>query len=221
MNKLLFSAAFAVSALITAQTEKGHWMIGGSTTLGFNHNTVKYKDSGYRTSGPKVSAISLTPNVSFFIKDNLSIGAELGLTNTVTKELVNDAEHKTKQNTFSFVPQVTYYFPISGSLRPYLGAGVGFATSKIKNSASGTTMDEIFDSEIKISGLNWKVKAGVSYFIKSNIGLNFGLVYNQITGKNDTPYFSLDNNNNIIPGNKKVNTRINDFGVNVGVSFIL
>lgn len=221
MKKLLFSTAFAVSAVMSAQTEKGHWMIGGSTTLGFNHNTVKYKDSGYRTSGPKVSTISLTPNASYFIKDNLSIGAELGVTNTVTKEIGSDGEHKTTQNTFSFLPQATYYFSISGSLKPYLGVGAGFATSKVKTSASGTSMDEIFDSETKISGLNWKVKGGITYFVNSSIGLNFGLEYNQITGKNDVPYFNLDANNNIVTGTKKINTRINDFGINVGVSFIL
>lgn len=220
MKKLLFSAAVVVGALMSAQTEKGHWMISGSTTLGFNNNTVKYKDSGYRTSGPKVSTIKFKPDASYFIKDNFAIGAEVSLANTVTKEVDGDGEYKTTQNTLSIIPQVTYYFPLSVSLKPYLGVGAGYATSKIKSSATGTSMDEIFDSETKISGLNWKIKGGVTYFIKSNIGINLGLEYNQITGKNDAPYFSLDNNNNIVPGTKKINTRINDFGVNVGVSFI-
>ncbi len=193
MKKLLVLGAVALFGLSNAQTEKGSWVIGGSTTLGFNNVNTKVKYNGNSVDGPKVSTFNITPSVGYFVANNIAVGLDLGYTSMTTKQTVLGTEYKTTNSIFKVMPTATYYFKTGDSkLLPYLGAGIGYASNTEKEDNHSYTYD----------GLAWKVKGGITYLVTPQVGIDLGLAYDQFSNK--------DNN---------VTTNVNTFGVNAGFSF--
>ena len=62
MKKLLLVGAVALFGAMNAQTEKGSWVIGGSTTIGFNSKSSKVKYNGQSVDGPKSTSFNITPS---------------------------------------------------------------------------------------------------------------------------------------------------------------
>ncbi len=187
MKKLLFAAAFALFATANAQTEKGSWVVGASSTLGFNSTSSKVKANGHSVDGPKVSTFTITPSAGYFVIDKLAVGLDLGYNSATTKF---DGDKYTA-STFGIMPTGTYYFTDNKTVKPYLGAGVGYASTKEKEGNYSVTVD----------GLAWKVKGGIAYFIATNTALDLGLGYTQFSNKENG-----------------VTTNVNNFGVNLGFS---
>lgn len=207
MKKLLLVGAVALFGAMNAQTEKGSWVIGGSTTLGFNSLNTTYKYQGQSTDGPKVSTITITPSVGYFVIDKLAIGLDLGFTSITTKEeevyMNTTYTYKNTISTFSVLPTATYYFKSGSNVLPYLGVGIGYSSSKTKDSSSASSNT----SEESIGGFAWKAKGGVTFLLSPSIGLDLGLSYMANYGK-------LDSNQDV-----KVNT--GTLGVNAGISVFL
>lgn len=210
MKKLLFMSAIALCGLSNAQISKGNWVIGGNTGMGFNNSTTKIKSNGTSNDGPKISTFSVTPSLGYFVIDGLAVGIDLGYTNTVYKEL----DMKQTTSMFSVMPNATYYFQTGGKFFPFLGAGIGYGSSKTKYNFNQFN-DEGFpdplispNTELKADGLAWKVKGGVTYMATESLGLNLGVSYEQFSSKK--------NYNNV-----NAKTIAKTFGVNLGVSFFL
>ncbi len=54
MKKNLLIGAFALLGFAaSAQTEKGSWVVGGSTSIGFNNVSTKVKSDNTTFDGPK------------------------------------------------------------------------------------------------------------------------------------------------------------------------
>lgn len=208
MKKLFLVGALALFGAVNAQTEKGSWVAGGSTTLGFNNVNTTYKYQNQSTDGPKVSSFTITPSIGYFVIDKLAVGLDLGYTSTTTKEdeVYNNSTYSYKHtiSTFSVLPTATYYFKSDSKILPYLGAGIGYSTSKTKQTTSYSTS---FSTEETVGGFAWKGKGGIVFLVSSSIGVDLGLSYMANYGK-------LDSNNDV-----KVNT--GTFGVNAGVSVFL
>lgn len=198
MKKIFAVAAFALFGLMNAQTEKGSWVIGGSTNLGFNSVTTKYSVENESETSPATNTFSFTPTVGYFVMDNLAVGIDLGLLNVSTK----DDDYKETSNTFSVMPTGTYYFKATPSLRPYVGAGVGYATTKYTEKFANISESEDYD------GLAWKAKGGFVYLLNQNIGIDLGLGYSQFTNKETVSDIDYK-------------TTAGTFGVNVGFSLFL
>jgi len=198
MKKLLLTGAVALFGLSNAQMSKGDWVISGNTGMGFNSVDTKTKVEGQSYDGPKVSTFSVTPSVGYFVIDKLAVGIDLGFTSITTKE----AGDKSTISSFSVMPTATYYFANSSKLVPFLGAGIGYASNKTKDTHSGTT------DEYTADGLAWKVKGGVTYMATQSLGINLGVSFDQFSNK-DT-----------VMGTEFKNT-VNTFGVNVGFSYFI
>lgn len=80
MKKLFLVGALALFGAINAQTEKGSWVVAGSTTLGFNSIKSEVKYDGVTEDGPTLSTFTLTPSVGYFVMDNIAVGLDLGYT---------------------------------------------------------------------------------------------------------------------------------------------
>lgn len=195
MKKVLLAGAIALFGAANAQTEKGSWVVSGSTGIGFNNISTKAKANGVSANGPKVSTLSITPSVGYFVTNGLAIGLDLGFTSATSKE---DGD-KSTTSTFSIIPSATYYFKGAGQVLPYLGAGVGY--SSINNKYNSGTYSQDSDT----SGLAWKVKGGIVYMITPTVGIDLGVGYNQFSSK-ETMY-----------GVKVTNT-VGTLGVNGGLS---
>ncbi|EOR30856.1 Outer membrane protein W [Elizabethkingia meningoseptica] len=192
MKKNLLIGAFALLGIAaSAQTEKGSWVVGGSTTLGFNNVSTKFKSGNMSESGPKINTFTVTPSAGYFVIDKLSVGLDLGFVSATTK--YDDA--KSTSNTLAILPTATYYFTDNTVIKPYLGAGVGYSSMTEKEEYRGKS------NKTTVDGFAWKVKGGFAYFFTPNIAADLGLSYSQFSSK--------ENN---------VRTNVNTFGVGVGIS---
>lgn len=202
MKKLFLVSALALFAAVNAQTEKGSWVIGGSTTLGFNSSTSKFKFQGETEDGPKVSTITFTPSIGYFVANNIAVGLDLGVSSVTQKQEEGNWSTKATTTTISVMPTGTYYFKSASSVIPYLGVGVGYASSNQKYTE--TYNGQTDTDEEKVGGFAYKAKGGVVFLFNQNVGIDLGLSYMALNGK-------LDSNKDV-----KVNT--GTFGVNAGVS---
>lgn len=220
MKKLLVLGAIALCGAMNAQTEKGSWVVGGSTTVGFNNATSNIKTNGNSSDGPKVSTFTVTPSVGFFVINKLAIGIDLGFTSLTSKQDEFDLgvtySSKSTVSTFSVLPTATYYFKSDSKLLPYVGAGLGFASSKTKSEISGGYSDSI---EFKNNGFAWKGKAGLIYLITPSIGLDLGVSFNQVSSSQDYPNYVFTGSGMVQSGTYEIKTTENTFGVNAGFSF--
>ncbi|KFC34911.1 porin family protein [Elizabethkingia anophelis] len=192
MKKNLLIGAFALLGFAaSAQTEKGSWVVGGSTSIGFNNVSTKVKSGNTTFDGPKVNTFTIAPSAGYFVIDKLSVGLDLAYTNATTKY---DGA-KTTSNTFAILPTATYYFTDNSVIKPYLGAGIGYASNTEKEEYRGKS------NEYTVDGFAWKVKGGFAYFFTPSIAADLGLSYSQFSNK--------DNG---------VRTNVNTFGVGVGLS---
>lgn len=192
MKKNLLIGAFALLGFAaSAQTEKGSWVVGGSTSIGFNNVSTKVKSDNTTFDGPKVNTFTIAPSAGYFVIDKLSVGIDLAYTNATTKY---DGA-KTTSNTFAILPTATYYFTDNSVIKPYLGAGIGYASNTEKEEYRGKS------NKYTVDGFAWKVKGGFAYFFTPSIAADLGLSYSQFSNK--------DNG---------VRTNVNTFGVGVGLS---
>lgn len=206
MKKLFLFTCLAIFGTLTAQTEKGRFVISGETNLGFTSTSVKYTYGRITEEGPKTTSFNISPSVSYFVIDNLAIGLEFDYRTSTTKqqrEYYSDYGYdlidlKTTQTTVSVLPTATYYFS-KGKLRPYIEAGIGFANTKLKEEASNYG-----EYESNSDGLVWGAGGGLAYFITNSVSFDFGLGYSEYTYKEE---------------DIKITTGA--FGVNVGISVFL
>ena len=192
-KKLLVSACAFLALSLCAQTKKGNWVVSGSTTLGFDNTSTKFKSGNITISGPKTNKFTITPSAGYFVMDNLSIAVDLEFTSRSTK--YEEENIKDTNNAFAILPTATYYFTDSKVIKPYVGAGIGYASITEKEEYRGRTTSDT------TNGLAWKVKGGIAYFLKRNVAADLGISYSQFS--------SSDNG---------ITTHVNNFGIGVGIS---
>lgn len=198
MKKLLLVGAMALFGAMNAQTEKGSWVVGGSTSLGFNSVTTKFKAGSQSSTSPSVNTFTFTPSVGYFIQDNMALGVDAGFVSISQKE----GDYKSSASTVSLMPTFTYYFKSGANIMPYLGAGLGYASTKTTEKYNGGSESETVD------GLAWKAKGGFVYLINSTVGVDAGLGYSSYTNKETV-------------GGTDYKTTVGTLGVNLGLSIFL
>lgn len=194
MKKLFLVAIIAMfSFTMNAQTEKGNWVIGGTTTMSFGHTTSTAEFDGVESDDDlKTTTINITPSVGFFVIDNLSVGFDLGFNSNKSK--INENENKV--SSFSVIPNAAYYFNASDKFKPYVGLGAGYiATSRGD------------DDSDKSSGLAIRGKGGLAYFITESIAVNFAVEYLNTSQENKE--------------NSDLKIKNSGIGAGLGISFFL
>ena len=114
-----------------AQTEKGKYFVGASTTLNagvIEHSRVQ---DNVTSLSERITRFSLTPYAGYFIKDNLALGAELSVSLSNTKDY--DYNEELRKSSIVFSPFVRYYFGAKKSGPLCVAAG---ASEVIKTSIS-------------------------------------------------------------------------------------
>lgn len=212
MKKLLLTASLAFFGIISAQTEKGSFIISGKTGLGFTSNTVKYKYDGQTNDGPKTNTFNISPSIGYFLVDNFALGIACDYKSTTAKQNIEMLDPmitgeftteyiKTTQTIVSVVPNATYFFS-KGKTRPYLGAGLGLGSAK--NKSNFTSDDAFSNTENNKTGLVWTASGGLMFLITPTIGLDLGLGYANYSFKEND-----------------VKTSSGAFGANAGISVFL
>ncbi|WP_315162937.1 outer membrane beta-barrel protein [Capnocytophaga leadbetteri] len=167
MKKLFLLAAVAFASASYAQTEKGNWFAGSDLGLSYTSETTTPKYDGTKGSETTVSTLKFTPNVNYFVIDNLAVGLGLEYTNSKVKG-ASDSE-----STLAIVPNATYFFPLSANLAPFIGAKVGYAMES----------DGSADNK-KNNGLVFGGKAGIAYFVNQGAAITGYVGYDNYSLKN-------------------------------------
>lgn len=212
MKKITLLIALLSFGAVTAQTEKGTFIISGQTGIGFNSTSVKHEYAGKTTDGPKTDAFNISPSVGYFIIDNLSIGLELDYGTATTKQegvispptvgmVYQEINSKSTETTFAIMPTTTYFFS-KGKARPYINAGIGFID--IKQETNTLSSSGAFSSYKSNNGFIWSVGGGLAYFISNAISFDLGLAYAKYT------YEEYD-----------VKVKTGALGANIGISIFL
>lgn len=170
MKKIILTAIVVLGfTFANAQTEKGKWLVSGSTSLSFGSSNTTFKaDNGQTEDGPKTSSFNVKPAVGYFVAENFTIGLAADFSSDTTK----DDGDKSTTSSVSIIPQVGYYFGKS-KVKPFLNAGLGFASVSTS------------DSDISPSGTAWGINGGVAYFVSKSVSFDFSVGYQSVSLKID------------------------------------
>jgi len=173
----LFLPAIILSILIScscfAQTQKGSKMLGGSGSVNFK----------------EAFSLSLSPNLGYFIIEDLALGSGVSLNYSNFKEI--------EFQTFGggVEPFIRYYFGKPAPIRVFAQANGSVYLLTIKNKAEVSTHNRnAFGGSL-----------GIAYFISQQIGVEARLTYNNFHHGHIDPY-----ENQYYP-------RENNFGLNFGI----
>ena len=159
MKKLLITGAVALMGITAnAQLQQGNWMVGAQVA------NVKF------TNG---FAMSLSPNLAYFIQDRWALGAQVGL-DVLSPEGTSDT-----QTNWSIAPFTRYYFT-SNEVDNLLNNGAFFAEG---SAGFGGNNSSVGDST---NGVELGIGAGYAYFITPNVGLEGLLKYKGLVGGGNT-----------------------------------
>ena len=167
MKKLFLFAAVIFASASYAQTEKGNWFAGSDLGLSYTSETTTPKYDGTKGNKTTESTFKITPNVNYFVIDNLAVGLGLEYINSKAKG-ASDSE-----NMFTIAPNATYFFPLSANLAPFVGAKVGYAMASAGSSDAS-----------KYNGLVFGGKAGIAYFVNQGAAITGYVGYDSYSLKN-------------------------------------
>lgn len=180
VQPVLVAALLLGAGAAQAQLSAGHIMLTGSA--GYSSS----RESGSLDNDPKRTSGRISPQVGYFIADNLAIGLGINYegTKTVSVDEDNDpgdgtllsrATSTDKSTTMTFGPFVRYYKPVGERAAFFGQLGVGFGTRKdedeykYEDKLDNTTTTTSDDA--KYSHLNVGLMPGFTFFPTDNFGL--------------------------------------------------
>jgi outer membrane protein len=176
-----------------AQPSAGQLFIGG--TVSIYSTTEKFKDDGTVTDERTYSYFDLLPMAGYFLSDRLAVGAQAGISSSVSKYPDNDPDKRSSAQ-FIFEPFARYYL-ISGTAGIFAEASLGFGVGKSKVFYEGSTV------ETNESSISAGIAPGVYYYILPKVALEakFGwLGFNsQIEKDGDQKYINSQFGLNLSP----------------------
>lgn len=114
-----------------------------------------------------------TMGFGYFIADNLIVAFSGAYSYNFTKiELVNYRSGNIT-STLAVVPQLGYYFPFEGKLRPSLSIGAGYLWLRERDSKVYGNDNIVYS----LAGPSFNAEAGLSYFITQSVSFDLGAQY--------------------------------------------
>jgi hypothetical protein len=225
--KKSFFILFAVCFMQTAysQTEKGKMFIGGQFSLGGSTNSGL---DSLTTNNSNVVTFSISPNLGYFIKDNLAIGVSLNLGNTGETQNYQNSQnippYKTTYNynytSYGIGLFVRQYYNITGNFRFYLNGGINYSyqTTKLTNTYTDPYANDPTIQENHANNFSINITPGLVYFITPKIGIQTtfgGLNYSYSIST--IPNVSYDNHS--YSSNYGLNLNISSFALGLNYYF--
>lgn len=170
-RNLKFSFVIAVliglTVVANAQTEKGNFIIGASSSLDFTSSSIKLENDLTSTDSGNMTTFEFTPGAGYFIANNLAFGIMLSLESSSEKE---DGDKYTETTTALF-PFALLYFGKS-NVKPFVQAAFGPGWQK-----SGYEEKETQN----ITG--YQLGGGLAVFVNQHVSLDFSLGYASASAK--------------------------------------
>jgi hypothetical protein len=136
---------------------RGSFLLGG--LISFSSFGGDVHEGAYAVGNDnRYNLASVTPSVSYFLKDNIAVGMDV----MYTREWFADQS----RDQFAFIPKLTYTIPMDGDLRPYIGGGIGLLRWQ-------------FNEERQYSDIGMTAKAGFGlfYFMNEHYATTMELAY--------------------------------------------
>ena len=168
MKKKLFLCLFLPFGFIPltswGQITSGTTLIGGS--LGFT--SASFKTGGDFNQENNSNNFFISPQVGYFISNNLVVGAGLNLSTGSQK---SNSQKQFEQKGFSLGPYVRYYKFLGERTALFGNAAITFNNSEFKTlNAAG-----VLTTFQKQKSLNAVLTPGLTYFASSKVGLEISL----------------------------------------------
>lgn len=187
-STFLFLASLLLTINAFSQLQKGTKLVGVSFG-GFSYTnsdsktTYSNTTTEYNSDGSSFSA-SLTPNIAWFVQDNLAVGGSLSLSMYTSKSTSSNTssttiyESKYNQPSVYIGPYARYYFGGSEKGKPFAQVSFSYGISGGKSSSdSGTASSET----ITKPKYDWNagLTVGYEHFLSEYVGLyaNLGVNY--------------------------------------------
>lgn len=175
MNSKIFFVAILflfISSSSIAQTQKGNFVLSGKTGLNFLFTNVTSGAGSIETGKSKSNDYAYALGADLFIADNLSFGVAGNYSYNYSK-IQSESITENITQTFTVIPQLQYYFPLEGKLKPVVSVGGGYAWLQEIDSRVTTFFNQIYS----ISGPAFAGGAGFSYFITPYVSFDLGFQY--------------------------------------------
>ncbi|MDR1846649.1 MAG: porin family protein [Bacteroidales bacterium] len=166
----------ALSAFSTLGFSQSKWLIDGNLSLGTTSSDVTITNGGTSTTTqqPSTFTFGIGVNAAYMVTDHLAIGLGIGFDlDKTTDESVPNTTTVDKTNTFSLLPQVHYFLPLSDKFvyAPALYIAIGFggeSTETTVGSVSNETTGDLFGFGVELQPLSF------DFHLTDNIALHLG-----------------------------------------------
>jgi hypothetical protein len=177
LSILLFTAICANS-----QITKGYWLVGGNASLSFDEQLNSFADG----SSAKRTLLELSPNIGYFLTDQLATGAKINIQGVYYKYIEGS-----NGTNYTFGPFIRYYF-----LKPEKLINVFVETSFLYGINHRPKYEGFYEAHnnyvYKYNGV-----IGTSIFLNDVVSINFSLDYTRTTYDDGS---QLQKNNDITFG---------------------
>ena len=176
---VLLAAFFAAIQFSEAQTEKGTQTLGAN--FGFNYTNVNDNTNNQGTENTKTSNFNIGPVYSYFIKNNLELGASLSY--TASKITYYDPSDPTynggypenqNSNNYSASVFIRKYFMFNHNLGFRTGGYIGYSGGNSKSTYTAT--DIIYNYNNKTSYYSAGGNLDLVYYPTKKVGLSATLL---------------------------------------------
>lgn len=169
---VLFLSLFFASY---SQTKKATLVLSGKTDLNFLFSNTTISRDSMDIPKSKNNQFGFNLGVGYFVADNfaLALSGAYSYTDNKFEPFDFDPGKEAITTTLAVVPQMIYYFPSEGKLKPSLNIGAGYLWLKQRASYASSNNNIVYS----ISGSSFNGAAGVSYFITKSIAFDVGLQY--------------------------------------------
>jgi len=159
-----------------AQTNKGNFVLSGNTNLNVLFSNTSVGTDSIETGKIKNNQFAFTAAAGYFLLDDLTAGisATYSYDYTTSKPgMYGESSIGTITQAFTIMPQVNYYLPVQGKLKPFVGIGVGYLWLEQKDSRVNENENKVYS----MSGTSLSGGAGLSYFINQSVSFDLGFQY--------------------------------------------
>jgi outer membrane protein W len=157
-----------------AQTNKGNFVLSGNTNLNFLFSNTSVGTDSIETGKIKNNQFAFTAAAGYFLIDNLNAGLSATYSyNYSDSKASSQSSIGTITQSFTIMPQLNYYLPVAGKLKPFVGIGVGYLWLEEKDSRVSDNENKVYS----MSGTSLSGGAGLSYFINQSVSFDLGFQY--------------------------------------------
>jgi outer membrane protein W len=179
MKKIFIVISLITSILnnLSAQIQKGSWMIDGGLSIGQNP-MIGRSDSRFRLDRSTADA-----EVGYFFSDRFAAGVKSGASfEDYTTVWNNQFESSNSQQAFYITPYARFFFNPQSKLKTFYELNTRSSWSRYQNSSS------IWSNFFGIAISN---KIGADYFLTNNIALEGSLNYVYFSAKSEHTTYSF------------------------------